>query len=67
MYFESFSALLTMDGHGPYVWTAYAVTFTVLIGLVISPLLKKRRFIQQQRMQLRREQGPTARTDLPSS
>ena len=61
MYFDSFTALMQMDGHGAFVWTAYAITFAVLITLVISPIMKKRRFIKQQRMQLRREQGAPAR------
>lgn len=67
MYFENFTALMHMDGHGVFVWSAYAITFVVLATLVISPMLKKRRFISQQRMQLRREQGPSVTTsDTPS-
>jgi heme exporter protein D len=57
MYFENFSALISMDGHGPYVWSAYGVTAIVLVLLIINPILRKRRFIMQQRMQLRREEG----------
>ena len=57
MYFESLSALLAMDGHGSFVWSAYAIAALVLASLVLSPLRKKRRFFLQQRQQLRREQG----------
>ena len=57
MYFDSFSALLAMDGHGSFVWAAYAIATVVLVGLVVTPLQKKRRFLTQQRMALRREQG----------
>lgn len=56
MYFESFQALWAMDGHGPYVWAAYGIAVAVLATLVVSPLLKKRRFFILQRQQLRREQ-----------
>ena len=67
MYFDSFTALMHMDGHGAFVWSAYAITFAVLITLVISPIMKKRRFIKQQRMQLRREQGAPARASDTTS
>ena len=65
MYFENFAALINMDGHGPYVWAAYAITAIVLILLIVNPLLRKRRFIMQQRMILRREQAQV--TDNPPS
>lgn len=57
MYFDSFSALLHMDGHGAFVWAAYGITLAVIVALVVSPLLKQRRFFIIQRMQLRRDQG----------
>ncbi len=41
-----------MAGHGPYVWTCYAITFSVLGYLVAAPLLRQRRFFtEQQRLQ----------------
>lgn len=30
MYFDSFSALIEMDGHGRYVWMAYGIFVLVL-------------------------------------
>lgn len=62
MYFENFTALIHMDGHGAFVWSAYAITFIVLTTLVISPMVKKRRFLIQQRMQARREQTAIVRS-----
>ncbi|MGC8119368.1 heme exporter protein CcmD [Marinobacter sp. VGCF2001] len=35
MAFESFSAFLTMEGHGAYVWGCYGVFFVLLAGLMI--------------------------------
>lgn len=35
MAFDSFSAFLTMEGHGSYVWTCYAVFIVLLAGLMI--------------------------------
>lgn len=48
MYFESWQAFWTMGGHGPYVWSAYAITFVVLVGLVVAPWLRGRRLRRDQ-------------------
>lgn len=56
MYFESFSALWAMEGHGPYVWSAYGVTFMVLLLLVVKAFYWRNNFAKQMRMQWRREQ-----------
>ncbi len=42
MYFENFHAVLTMDGHGPYVWAAYAITLLVLALLLMAPVRRAR-------------------------
>lgn len=53
MYFSSWQAFWTMDGHGPYVWAAYLLSLTILVALVAMPLLRQRRFVRQQRQLLR--------------
>lgn len=35
MAFDSFSAFITMEGHGPYVWACYAVFFVLLIAMML--------------------------------
>ncbi len=55
MYFESLSAFLAMGGHGPFVWSVYAITAAVLTGLAVAPLLRQRRFWIEQSMRLKRE------------
>ena len=42
MYFENWSAVWHMEGHGPYVWAAYSVTALVILFLVVSPWLRGR-------------------------
>jgi heme exporter protein D len=49
--FESFADFIAMNGHGPYVWSAYAITFAVLIFLLVSPVMQKKAFIKQQQKQ----------------
>ncbi|MCC7515996.1 MAG: heme exporter protein CcmD [Pseudomonadales bacterium] len=34
MYFATINELLTMNGHGIYVWSAYGICFAVLLMLV---------------------------------
>ena len=43
MYFTSVQDLLFMNGHGIYVWSAYAIGFTVLAGLIWLPLARHKR------------------------
>ena len=64
MYFESVEALIAMEGHGPYVWSAYAITLIVLVGLVVAPLRRRRQFLVNLRMRLRREQSSPLNSSL---
>lgn len=56
MYFSSFSALWSMDGHGAYVWSCYAIVAIVFLLLVLQPML---RFRQEQK-RIRLSRGVTA-------
>jgi len=42
MYFQTWSAVWQMDGHGPYVWGAYSLTILVIIILIAVPLVRSR-------------------------
>ena len=61
MYFESFNALLMMDGHGAYVWAAYGITLCVLMVLLIGPGRRQRRILKHLGAELRRQQGAQQR------
>ncbi|WP_323843874.1 heme exporter protein CcmD [Microbulbifer magnicolonia] len=58
--FENIAEFLAMQGHGPYVWISYAVTFAVLAALAVYPPLRRRQLQRelqrQQRIQQRRRQ-----------
>ncbi|WNO07705.1 heme exporter protein CcmD [Teredinibacter sp. KSP-S5-2] len=47
--FHSLSDLLTMKGHGFYVWVSYLATFLGLGYLAIQPKIKTKTFFKQQR------------------
>jgi heme exporter protein D len=53
--FENLHDLWEMSGHGPFVWSAYAITLVVLIAVLYAPLARQRRFFaQQQQIEKRR-------------
>lgn len=61
MYFDSLQALLEMDGHGLFVWSAYAISLTVTVLLVIAPYRRQRRLLASVRAGQRREAAAVAR------
>lgn len=64
MYFDSLQALLYMDGHGPFVWAAYAITCVVLVGMLVLPGRRSRSQLSQLAGELRRQQGaPSSREE----
>ena len=44
--FDSLDAFLAMNGHGPFVWSAYAITLSLVIFLIVHPILQKRKFLK---------------------
>jgi len=46
--FDNLAAFMAMNGHGPYVWSAYIITFVAIGYLFIKPLLQHRAFLKDQ-------------------
>lgn len=46
MAFDSFSAFVWMEGHGPYVWTCFAVFAVLLGGQMMGSLQRHRRVMR---------------------
>ncbi|MEC7377466.1 MAG: heme exporter protein CcmD [Pseudomonadota bacterium] len=46
MAFDSFSAFVVMEGHGPYVWACYGVFFLLMIALMAGSLRRRRAVIE---------------------
>jgi heme exporter protein D len=57
MYFDSVHALLTMDGHGVYVWSAYLVTIAVIATTLLAPRYRRKRLLQQLMAEYKRSKG----------
>ncbi len=55
--FSDFQSFLWMDGHGPFVWSCYIVTWLGLLYLIMQPRWQFRKFVRQQNA-LARRQGP---------
>jgi heme exporter protein D len=65
MYFDSLGAALSMDGHGAYVWSAYAISLLVLVLLVRAPRRRQQTFLRHLAgEQKRRQQGQTAKSEV---
>ncbi len=47
MYFQSLDAILHMDGHGAFVWSAYLISAVVILFILGSPGRRRRRFLKQ--------------------
>ena len=54
MYFDSFQALLEMDGHGAFVWAAYGITLLVLSIMLLAPRRRSREQLRRLAGELRR-------------
>ena len=60
MYFESLAAAWHMDGHGVYVWLAYALTAIPLSVMVWLPLKRMRQHWRWIQAEQRRQAAATA-------
>jgi len=56
MYFETLDALLYMDGHGVFVWSAYLIGTLVVSAMLLAPGRRQREFLAQLRAELKRQQ-----------
>lgn len=56
MYFDSFADLIAMGSHGPYVWSAYALTLLVIIVNFVAIVHRRKQTISTIRQKLRRQQ-----------
>lgn len=46
MAFDSFSAFLVMEGHGPYVWSCYGVFFVLMIAMMVWSVFRRKAAIE---------------------
>jgi heme exporter protein D len=59
MYFHSVSAALAMEGHGAFVWAAYAVCLAVLALILLAPRRRQQVFLRRLAAEQKRQaQGP---------
>jgi len=56
--FWQFNSLLEfwqMDGHGPFVWAAVAVTLVVMVVLIVAPIQRRKRLLMNVRAEQQRQ------------
>lgn len=52
-----------MDGHGVFVWSAYAITLVMLTLILVLPIRRRRRLLVVLGDQQRREAAERSHTD----
>lgn len=67
MQFDSFAALLAMEGHGVFVWSVYGITLLVLTLLAVTPLRNMRRFFIEESMRQRRQRAASEPGSSPDA
>lgn len=55
MAFESFADFLAMGKHAPYVWSAYGLTFLIVVWNALQPVFLRRRILKEQSAVLKRD------------
>ena len=53
--FASFGDFIAMGGHGLYVWLAYGFFAVVMVWLMVTPILDRKKLVKEQVMKMRRE------------
>ncbi len=61
-YFDSLGEFLRMGGHGPYVWVCYLITWGTLLYLLLSPGIRRKRWLRRQAALLKRTPGPAGQS-----
>ena len=67
MYFDSLQQLVFMDGHGIYVWSAFIISLTVMVGLVVKPLCQKKQEFKNIQLHIKLQQVNQAATQKEES
>ena len=63
MYFDSLRAALLMEGHGAFVWSAYAMSSLVIAVLLIVPLRRRRALLNRLASESRRQRAHSGGAD----
>jgi heme exporter protein D len=53
MYFDSLQQLIWMNGHGIYVWSSFAISAVIMIGLIVKPLRQKQAVMRNIELQIK--------------
>lgn len=67
MAFDSFSAFIAMEGHGPYVWVCYAVFLLLVVGLIVWSVLRNRAIIDTCRRRFEQQERTSGKDARPKT
>lgn len=55
MAFETFTDFIAMGKHGPFVWSAYAISVIIIVANILAPILRKRALVNEIKRKIKRE------------
>ena len=68
MYFDSFSDLIHMDGHGVYVWVSYGIFAAVFILNIVAARSSRKQLIARAKRAIQRsEMNASSAVDISDS
>ncbi|NLS13256.1 heme exporter protein CcmD [Vibrio sp. SM6] len=55
MHFDTFNDFLAMGGYGPYVWSAFAITYGAMLILWVSSVRRSRQLLNEVKAKIARQ------------
>jgi len=55
--FESLAEFIAMKGHGPFVWSAYAISIVAFAYLILAPIKAYRDMVKRELKKKSREEN----------
>lgn len=55
MAFETLTDFIAMGKHGPFVWSAYGISFIVIVVNILAPIQRKKALMNEIKRKIKRE------------
>ncbi|MEZ5504757.1 MAG: heme exporter protein CcmD [Gammaproteobacteria bacterium] len=55
MAFETFADFIAMGKHGPFVWSAYAISAFIILANILAPIQRRRALVNEIKRKIKRE------------
>ena len=55
MAFETIADFIAMGKHGPFVWSAYGISFIVILANILAPIQRRKALLNEIKRKIKRE------------